>query len=108
MNRKQRRKISHMDTKTLTEFVKSFEGVKDPNLISEGTKVKLNYKNISSQSDYKTKNPRYFNFVEKHKDDIMTVEFDPNCKQDSYLVCLKEDINPIKWLWLVTDLIKIN
>lgn len=108
MNREQRRKIANTDAKTLTNFVKSFEGIKDPNLIPEGTKVKINYNNISSQPDYSNKNPKYIDFVEKHKDDIFTVEYDPKRKQDSYLVCLKEDNNPIKWLWLVTDLIKIN
>jgi hypothetical protein len=107
MNREQKRKLIK-NKKELTAFVKSFEGVKDQNLIPEGTKVKLNYKQISSRPDYSTNLSRWHDFVELHKDDVFTVEYDSKRKKDPYLVCFKEDDSPIKWLWLVTDLIRVK
>ena len=68
----------------------------------EGSKVKLNYNRIMENTEGKSE--VYLKFVEDHKDDIMTIEYDKNHKDTPTIFCLAEDTNPVKWLFDISDL----
>lgn len=68
----------------------------------EGSKVKLNYDRIMENTDGKSE--LYLKFVEEHKDDVMTIEYDENHKDAPSVFCLKEDTNEVKWLFDISDL----
>lgn len=68
----------------------------------EGSKVKLNYNRIMENTEGKSE--LYLKFVEDHKDDIMTIEYDENHKDTPTIFCLAEDTNPVKWLFDISDL----
>lgn len=68
----------------------------------EGSKVKLNYNRIMENTEGKSE--LYLKFVEDHKDDIMTIEYDVNHKDAPTIFCLAEDTNPVKWLFDISDL----
>ena len=68
----------------------------------EGSKVKLNYDRIMENTDGKSE--LYLKFVEEHKDDIMTIQYDENHKDSPSVFCLEEDTNPVKWLFDISDL----
>ena len=68
----------------------------------EGSKVKLNYERIMENTEGKSE--LYLKFVEEHKDDIMTIEYDENHKDSPSIFCLKEDTNEVKWLFDINDL----
>lgn len=68
----------------------------------EGSKVKLNYDRI--MEDTSGKSELYLKFVEEHKDDVMTIEYDDNHKDSPSIFCLAEDTNPVKWLFDISDL----
>lgn len=70
---------------------------------TEGSKVKLNYDRIMENTEGKSE--LYLQFVENHKDDIMTIEYDVNHKDSPTIFCLKEDTNEVKWLFDISDLI---
>lgn len=77
--------------------------------LPEGTKVMLNYTNITTEPDYKNKVEGYREFVENNKDKIFTVQYDEKYRNKPVLVSLAEDTNEIKWLWhCESDLIVIN
>ena len=81
----------------------------DAYTIPEGTKVKLNYENITNEPDYTKKVKAYREFVENNKDKIFTVQYDEKYKNKPILVSFKEDTNDIKWLWYCeTDLIVLD
>lgn len=67
--------------------------------LSKGTKVKLNYEWITEHPTYNKMQKAYKDFVESNKDTIFTVEYDKKHGSNSYMVCLKEDTTPVKWLW---------
>ena len=67
--------------------------------LTEGTKVKLNYEWITEHPTYNKMQKAYKDFVENNKDTIFTVEYDKKHGSNSYMVCLKEDTTPVKWLW---------
>ena len=73
--------------------------VDDADVISEGTKVKLNYDSIVNDPNYPKKVQQYKDFVEANKDTVFTVEYDEKYKNKPLLVVLKEDSNEVKWLW---------
>ena len=50
------------------------------------------------------KSELWLDFVEKHKDDILTVEYDERHKDRPTVFCLKEDTNPVKWLFDISEL----
>lgn len=92
----------------ISEILKKYI-LNDSLLITEGTKVKLNYKRIVSREDYEKSLPKYKEFIEKYKDKVFTVEYDKiKTTGTNYWVCLKEDESPIKWLFYINDLIPIN
>ena len=68
-------------------------------VIEEGTKVKLNYDNITNDPNYPKKVQGYKDFVENNKDKIFTVEYDERYTNNPLLVMLKEDETEVKWLW---------
>lgn len=68
----------------------------------EGSKVKLNYNRIMENTEGKSE--LYLKFVEDHKNDIMTIEYDENHKDTPTIFCLAEDTNPVKWLFDISDL----
>ena len=72
----------------------------------EGSKVKLNYERIMGNTEGKSES--YLKFVEDHKDDIMTIQYDENHKDSPTIFCLEEDTNPAKWLFDISDLILIE
>jgi hypothetical protein len=72
----------------------------------EGSQVKLNYDRIMENTEGKSE--LYLQFVEEHKDDIMTIEYDENHKDSPTIFCLKEDTNPVKWLFDISDLILVE
>lgn len=76
----------------------------------EGTKVKLNYKEISGHPDWKKMNPEYIQFVEDNKNSVLTVEYDTlrkfkNSEDKDTFVCLREDTTEPKWMFYTSDLI---
>jgi hypothetical protein len=68
----------------------------------ESSKVKLNYSRIMENTEGKSE--LYLKFIEDHKDDIMTIEYDDNHKDSPSVFCLAEDTNPVKWLFDISDL----
>ena len=69
---------------------------------TEGTKVKLNYDRIMENKEGKSE--LYLKFVEEHKDEVLTIEYDDNHKDSPTIFCLKEDTNEVKWLFDISDL----
>lgn len=73
---------------------------------TEGSKVKLNYDRIMENTEGKSE--LYLKFVEEHKDETMTIEYDDNHKDSPTIFCLKEDTNQVKWLFDISDLILVE
>ncbi len=99
-----KRKYTRKTGMTMEQFEKMFEG--DPEIIletiTEGSKVKLKYDFIMENKQDKSE--LWLDFVEKHKDDILTVEYDERHKDRPTVFCLKEDTNPVKWLFDISEL----
>ena len=70
--------------------------------ITEGSKVKLRYDRIMETAADKSE--KYSEFVEQHKDEIMTIEYDARHTVRPTVFCLAEDTNPVKWLFDISDL----
>lgn len=73
---------------------------------TEGSKVKLNYDRIMESTEGKSE--LYLKFVEEHKDEVMTIEYDERHKESPTIFCLKEDTNQVKWLFDISDLILVE
>ena len=73
---------------------------------TEGSKVKLNYDRIMENTEGKSE--LYLKFVEEHKDELMTIEYDEHHKESPTIFCLQEDTNPVKWLFDISDLILVE
>ena len=113
MNREQKRALKKRLPKNLTEEEKNrLIHLKELNeldaYLKEGDKVKINYEQIKSYPNYEEKLEGYRNLIEDFKDKICTVEYDKKYGEKPTLVCLKEDPNPIKYLFFIDDLIKQN
>lgn len=77
--------------------------------VQEGDKVRIDAEAIYADVNSKYLRQDRKEFVEVHKDDVFTVEYDPRYKKPPIsLVCLKEDEHDPKWLWHVTDLKKVE
>lgn len=97
---KSRYNLDYNKKKSINNFIK--QNVNRENIIPEGAKVKLNYKNITSHPDYNKKTKDYRDFVENNKGKIFTVQYDKhygNYGNGSMLVALKEDLSEMKWLF---------
>ena len=99
-------KISRADAKKLVEMKYSHYP------LEEGTKVKLNWELIKRHPDWKIQRKDYKEWVEAHKDEVFTVEWDENRKRNDtsdkkFLVCLKEDETDPKWLFYSSTLIPL-
>lgn len=99
-------KISRADAKKLVEMKYSHYP------LEEGTKVKLNWELIKRHPDWKIQRKDYKEWVEAHKDEVFTVEWDENRKKNDtsdkkFLVCLKEDETDPKWLFYSSTLIPL-
>lgn len=118
MNREQRRKMNFTENqgKVFEELIQMAKIKKmhdDWKPIPEGTKVKLNYKSISSHPDWNPKtndynHKRYVDWIINHVNDIFTVEYDEKHKVNPQLLCLKEDNTIPKWLIWEGDLTVID
>ena len=104
LNREERRKLEKLQKKIKNVPIREER-------LEEGRKVKLNYKKMISHPDWNKNldfNKRnHHNWVELHKDNIFTVEYDERHK-DGILLCLKEDATEPKWLFYEGDLIEVN
>lgn len=75
----------------------------DKKHLEEGTKVKLKYGDISKRFNSET-NPEWMNWVNDHKDDIFTVQYEEKHKEKKAFCVFKEDTSIVKWLWFSEDL----
>ena len=78
--------------------------------LEEGTKVKLNWELIRRHPDWKIQRKDFKEWVEAHKDEVFTVEWDEQKKKNNttdkkILVCLAEDTTEPKWLFYTSTLI---
>lgn len=118
MNRGQRRKLNLTENqgKVFEELITMAKIKKmsdDWKPIPEGTKVKLNYKSISSHPDWNPStndynHKRYVGWIINHVNDIFTIEYDEKHKVNPTLLCLKEDDTVPKWLIWEGDLTVID
>ena len=56
----------------------------------------------------KDKSEKYLEFVELHKDQVMTIEYGENHKDNPSVFCLAEDTNEAKWLFDISDLVLVE
>lgn len=95
------RKKKEQQVQELKSIIAKYNELDNENneFLAEGTKVKLNYEWITEEPSYINKAKSYKEFVESNKNTIFTVEYDKKYGDKSYMVCLKEDMTPTKWLW---------
>ena len=74
--------------------------------LTEGSKVKLNYERIMSNKE--SMSAGYLDFVEQHKDQIMTIKYDQKHTDSPTVFCLEEDDGEVKWLFDISDLILVE
>ena len=97
-----------VDPKELEYLLRTKELERREESLLEGSKVKLDLKNIQDHPDYPRLIPEYREWVEGHSENIFTVEYDPKYPINPKLVCLAEDTTPAKWLFWIGDLIRIK
>lgn len=76
-------------------------------LLTEGTKVKLDVDKILSTKQRRHLSQKYIDFVNTHKDDVFTVEYESRFGDEPGIVLLKEDDTDPKWLWWAGELIAV-
>lgn len=117
MNRKQRRALAHDLQKK--EHIKFKQAAKIVDAyytdveLDEGTKVKLNYDLMIRHPDWKNQDENFKAYVEEHKDDVFTVEYDKKkaetkAKDMKVNVCFAEDTSDPKWLFNTKTLIPLT
>ena len=87
-----------MTSKIVKEYIKQKNGI--PN----GAQVKLNLSAIQKDPNYQRKSDKWKEWIEQHKEEIFTVEYDPKFEEQPKVVTLKEDTSNPKWLWFIGDL----
>ena len=109
-----RRDTSIPFSKTLAQLLKNkklaaqiLEEAKKP-MMEEGQKVKLNYEKITQHPNYQRKVDAYKKFVEMHKDQVLTVEYDPRHNNNPSIVCFAEDASDPKWFVEVDALVPVK
>lgn len=80
--------------------------------LEEGTPVKINYDFIVRHPDWKIQREDYKQWIEEHKDETFTVEWDErrkatNSRDKKINVCFKEDTTNPKWLFNTATLIPL-
>ncbi len=115
MNRAQRRaevkylqKNKGMKRNDARAMVEKYRDADIP--LEEGTPVKLNYEMMKRHPDWRIQRDDFKAWVEAHKDDMFTVEWDKNRKERNsrdkkFNVCLAEDTTEPKWLFYTSTLI---
>lgn len=104
MNREQRRNtLKKLKKRKFNKNLKSVPPLK------EGDRVVIKTKEIMDriESSGTLYTEEFTSYIKENESKIFTVEFDQNHK-DGYLVCLKEDARPIKWLFWAGDLEKVK
>lgn len=76
--------------------------------LSEGERVRIKTEAILNHKGAESLRQEYIQFLNDAKDKIFTVEYDPRFTKTPYVVCLKEDPTPVKWLFSVVDLEKVK
>lgn len=107
MNREQKRaQIKQLQKKGMkkSEAARLVNQFADSLQLEEGATVKLNYDLMTSLPDWNNQREEYKAWVEAHKDEYMTVEWDArrkeaNTRDKKIMVCLKEDETDPKWLF---------
>lgn len=70
--------------------------------LPNGQKVRLKADKILERKSELSE--KFIQFIEENKDNILTVERDPEKDDEAQVVCLKEDPNEVKWLFHYADL----
>lgn len=102
-NREQKRALAKRFNMTVAQIEQLFEKATVDyhfDTYPEGSKVKLKYDEIMENSHSEL----YTKFVEDHKDDILTVEYDPQYGPTPSIVCLAEDTGEVKWTFHINEL----
>lgn len=100
MNRPQRRKLKKVGI--IVNSANKIIG--EDEYLNEGQRVRLNVEMIMSRPEYDRLNEKYKDFIQDHKDDTFTVEYDPKYLPNPRVVCFAEDMSDPKWLWWDGDL----
>lgn len=114
MNREQKRayakrlKSNGLNDRQIDFAIKTKEMEENAVILPEGTKVKLNLKNMQSHPDYSRLTEKYRNWVESNADKIFSVKYDPKHLKNPSLVSLEEDATDPKWLFWTGDLIEVK
>lgn len=104
-NREQKRALAKRFNMTVAQIEQIFEKATVDyhfDTYPEGSKVKLKYDEIMSDSS--SKSELYLKFIEEHKDDTLTVEYDPQYGPTPSIVCLAEDTGETKWTFHISEL----
>ena len=76
--------------------------------IEQGDKVRLNYEKLISDPNYDKMNEEWKDWIEKHKNVILSVKFDEKHAVNKLFCGFDEDDSGKNWLFFVGDLIKIE
>lgn len=101
--RKMEKKIGRRKAKDIRKMMENYEP------LLEGDKVRIKTEEIVNRIETTgaTYVQEFVDFIKENTHKIFTVEYDEKHK-DGLMVCLKEDIRPIKWLFWEGDLEKIK
>ena len=103
-SREQKRQLARKFKMTVAQIEQLFQTTIDYHFdtYTEGSKVKLKYDEIMAKASEHSE--LYTQFIEEHKDDIMTVEYDPQYGPSPSIVCLAEDKGETKWTFHISEL----
>lgn len=120
MNREQKRNLKKrlmkagLSKESAETFMMRMEAkTNNPLYAWEGKKVTLDYERLITYPDYPIMREDYKAWIEAHKDEVFTVEYDPRrvemkAEDVNTFVQLAEDTTDPKWLWWVGDLIPLS
>lgn len=91
-----------INRKIINKMVKKYRHYRDS--LPEGTKVKINVEAIQKDCKYNRMTDEYKTFVEEHKDNIFTVQYDEKFGEHPKIVMLKEDETDPKYYWWINEL----
>ena len=76
--------------------------------IEQGDKVRLNYEKLTSDPNYDKMNEEWKDWIEKHKNVVLSVKFDEQHAVNKLFCGFDEDDSGKNWLFFVGDLTKIE